>query len=344
MYRRVLKTVGVVGGTTTASAIAIGVYSSYRINSKRQRCYTDSFHPTPEFYRMPFRKCMFQTKDGVDLNAWYIPQTRRGKLSNRIIVLLHPYNSSKSNCLPIARSLWESGYSVFMTDFRSFAEKPTKQSIGYYEQRDARAALQYVRNVLGSELDSPFRIGLFGASMGGAVALLVSHSDESIRAVVTDCAFSSLRQVISHQMRVMFPFVPDIILRMSEMSMELFNIAAYDYSLDEIEPVNCVSSKSSISHPPLLLIHAEDDETVRHIPFHNIILDPSYAHSHTRIRTQQLQVTLDHGRKLFESAAVSDKDLWVVPNTQHIGAYFRMPLEYSKRVVQFYDRTLCEDE
>ena len=317
MYRRVLKTVGILGGTTAASSIAIGAYSSYRINSKRQRCYTDNFHPTPETLRMPFRRCVFQTKDDIQLSAWYIPQTRRGKLSDRIVVLLHPYNSSKSNCLPIARSLWESGYSVFMTDFRSFAEKPTKQSIGYYEQRDAKAALSYVRNVLGSELDSPFRIGLFGASMGGAVALLVSESDESIRAVVTDCAFSSLRHVISHQMRLMFPFMPEFILRMSEMSMELFNIAMYDYSLDEIEPVKSVSSDdSSSNHPPLLLIHAEDDETV----------------------------PLDHGRTLFEKAAVSDKEIWVVPNTQHIGAYFRMPLEYSKRVVQFYDRTLGDDD
>ena len=169
-----------------------------------------------------------------------------------------------------------------MTDFRSFAEKPTKQSIGYYEQRDAKAALSYVRNVLGSELDSPFRIGLFGASMGGAVALLVSESDESIRAVVTDCAFSSLRHVISHQMRLMFPFMPEIILRMSEMSMELFNMAIFDYSLDEIEPVKSISSDdSSSNHPPLLLIHAEDDETVR---YHHVSIQLiNITHTHTHI-------------------------------------------------------------
>ena len=53
MYRRGLKIVGVLGGTTAASSIAIGAYSSYRINSKRQRCYTDNFHPTPETLRMP---------------------------------------------------------------------------------------------------------------------------------------------------------------------------------------------------------------------------------------------------------------------------------------------------
>jgi len=154
-----------------------------------------------------------------------------------------------------------------MTDFRSFAKKSTKQSIGYYEQRDAKAALSYVRNVLGAELDSPLRIGLFGASMGGAVALLVSHDAENkdhVKAIVTDCAFSSLRSVISHQMRVMFPFMPDIILQMSEMSMELFNIAVYDYSLSEIEPISVVSSSNeSKQNPPLLLIHAENDETVR---------------------------------------------------------------------------------
>ena len=69
----------------------------------------------------------------------------------------------------------------------------------------------------------------------------------------------------------------------------------------------------------------------------------STSHTHTHTHTL-LQVPLDHGRTLFEKAAVSDKEIWVVPNTQHIGAYFRMPLEYSKRVVQFYDRTLGDDD
>ena len=49
----------------------------------------------------------------------------------------------------------------------------------------------------------------------------------------------------------MFPFMPEFILRMSEMSMELFNIAMYDYSLDEIEPVKSVSSDDSSPITPI---------------------------------------------------------------------------------------------
>ena len=79
-----------------------------------------------------------------------------------------------------------------------------------------------------------------------------------------------------------FPFMPEFILRMSEMSMELFNMAIFDYSLDEIEPVKSISSDdSSSNHPPLLLIHAEDDETVR---YHHVSIQLiNITHTHTHI-------------------------------------------------------------
>ena len=66
-------------------------------------------------------------------------RTKRMRAFVRAVCVLcgrvQPFNSHKSNCLGMARQLWESGYSVFMFDFRSFAEIPTKQSVGYYEQR-----------------------------------------------------------------------------------------------------------------------------------------------------------------------------------------------------------------
>jgi len=259
---------------------------------------------------MPFRDCAFVTDDDVTLKGWYIQQTNRGRLSNKVVVMMHPYNSNKANMLAVARALWEHGYSVFMFDFRSFAEKSTRQSVGFYEQRDAIAAIDYVKGSLGKELDRPIRIGLFGASMGGAVALMTSQK-KKVDAVATDCAFASLRDVVVNGMRRMFPYLPDPLLAVSETCFCLFNEIYFSYGVDDVEPIDSVR----LSNTPLFLIHSQNDEIV----------------------------PVEHARDLFENAQTADKDLWVVEG-HHIGAYFESPMEYSRRVIAFFDRTLVDPD
>eukprot|EP00939_MAST-03C_sp_MAST-3C-sp1_P004179 g4179.t1 len=245
-----------------------------------------------------------------------------------------------------------------MFDFRSFAEESTKQSVGFYEQRDALAAIRYVRESFGQKPSSsssssskgevvvekepvrsperPIRVGLFGASMGGAVALLVSHGKraEQVDAVVTDCAFASLRGVVRHGMRFTFPYMPETLLRFSETCLENFNLFWFGYSLDDVNPVEAVRGESqrsklkegdqdeieesgvaprtSAALPPMLIIHSENDEVV----------------------------PIEHGKALYANAACPNRDceFWIVPDTHHIGAYFETPMEYNRRVVGFFDR------
>ena len=100
----------------------------------------------------------------------------------------HPYNHSKSNLLGVARGFWQQGFALFLFDFRSFAHNPTPQSIGFYEQRDARAAIECAKCISPVET----KIGLMGASMGAAVSLIVGHEDEpDVVGICADCIFQS---------------------------------------------------------------------------------------------------------------------------------------------------------
>lgn len=103
--------------------------------------------------------------------GWHIPQTRRGKPSTRLVVLNNPHNSDKSNLLGLAQDLWDAGYSVFLYDFRSHARNDSfPQSVGFFEQQDALAALDTV-----TEAHPDSNIAVVGASMGGAVALITAQ-------------------------------------------------------------------------------------------------------------------------------------------------------------------------
>jgi hypothetical protein len=126
---------------STAGGVGVTGYILHSVHARRRRYYTDSFVLTPEDLNMPYEEVGFFTEDNVALTGWYIPQSSGGRQSRRVVVCCHPYNSNKSNLLGVARGLWGAGFSVFMFDFRSFARSPVAQSLGYYEQRDARAAL-----------------------------------------------------------------------------------------------------------------------------------------------------------------------------------------------------------
>ena len=126
-------------GTITTAAVGV-----YHINSLRRRNFTDEYHLNPEILRMPYRHVEFSSTDGIPLRGWWIPATVDGKESKRIVILMHPYNNHKSNLLGVASGLWGRGYSIFMFDFRSFSKEKVRQSIGFLEQNDAIAAINYV--------------------------------------------------------------------------------------------------------------------------------------------------------------------------------------------------------
>eukprot|EP00439_Symbiodinium_sp_Y106_P007943 s6880_g1.t1 len=102
---------GAAGAAVGAGMGILGVagYVVSAVHGSRRRGYTDEF-------------VQFFTEDGISLTGWFIPQSSAGRPSRRILVFCHPYNNSKSNLLGVARGLWDRRYSIFMFDFRSFAD------------------------------------------------------------------------------------------------------------------------------------------------------------------------------------------------------------------------------
>ncbi|KAJ1484529.1 Alpha/Beta hydrolase protein [Baffinella frigidus] len=94
-----------------------------------------------------------------------------------------------SDCLDL---LLPQSISVFAFDFSGSGLSDGETiSLGFYEQDDLMAVIEYLRN---SGLVS--RIGLWGRSMGAATSVLVAARDPSIAGMVLDSAFSSLTQVM----------------------------------------------------------------------------------------------------------------------------------------------------
>jgi uncharacterized protein len=120
--------------------------------------------------------------DGVKLAAWLLP--RAGAPA---VVLLHGYPAEKADLLPIAAAL-APRFTVLLLDQRYFGGSGGRATtLGLRERRDLSRAIDFLA-ARGFN-----QVGVFGLSLGGAVALLAAADDARIRAVAAYAPFADLR-------------------------------------------------------------------------------------------------------------------------------------------------------
>jgi uncharacterized protein len=89
---------------------------------------------------IPFQEIELTTKDGIKLAAWYTPPHTEG--NGTVILVAHGYNASRPE--GIYGMFAQHGYGVLAWDFRAHGQSGGDTcSLGYYEQLDVEAALDY---------------------------------------------------------------------------------------------------------------------------------------------------------------------------------------------------------
>jgi pimeloyl-ACP methyl ester carboxylesterase len=154
----------------------------------------------PEDFRLTVEEVRITAEDGVTLAAWLLP--RRGAPA---VVLLHGYPAEKADMLPLAAAL-APRFTVLLLDQRYFGKSGGRvTTIGFRERGDLRRAVDF----LGTR--GVKEVGVFGFSLGGAVALLAAAEDPRIRAVVAYAPFADLK-TLGHELYgwlwvLKYPFV-----------------------------------------------------------------------------------------------------------------------------------------
>ncbi len=198
---------------------------------------------TPRDLQMAYRDVSFKTADGLTLRGWYIPAL---EATRKTLVLLHGYPADKGNILPPLAFL-HGEFNLLLFDFRYLgASEGNYSTAGAKEVEDLLAAVRYLKSRGNSE------IGVWGFSMGGAVALMALANAPEIRAVVSESSYASL----------------------GEMAFELFNIPLLKYplaylvhlwaqtflgiDLREVSPAERVRG----ARIPILVIHSTADAVI----------------------------------------------------------------------------------
>jgi len=253
---------------------------------------------TPAQHGLPSETVRFHATDGLPLEGWKIAEDP----SRPWILLCHGVGSNRSDLLEIVEGLYQSGYNLFLFDFRGHGGSSGRvTSFGWREQRDLEGALAF----LGHQPDIPAKpYGVYGISLGGAVAMMVAARDERIGAVAADSPYISLDDTLKRHLLLMYrlPAIPFLWF------IRLIYRLRFGVWPTKISPLISIAKLSPRS---VLLIQGDQD-----------------------VRTP-----LEDARKLLDLAG-EPKELWVVEGAEHLAAFGINPAAYLQRLSAFFKANL----
>ena len=210
---------------------------------------------TPRDLKMDYQDVSFKTADGLTLRGWYIPSA---KSTEKTLILLHGYPADKGNILP-AQAFLHEDFNLLLFDFRYLGKSEGSYSTaGAKEVEDLLAAIQFLKTRGIKE------VGVWGFSMGGAVALMAIEKAPEIRAVISESSYASLAAMALELLRI--PLLNYPIAYLVGVWAKLF----LGIDVREASPADRIRNTTL----PILLIHSSADAV---IPF-----------SHARLLQQAL--------------------------------------------------------
>ena len=213
------------------------------------------------------------------------------------ILVCPGYRSRMAETLGIAAHLWKAGHTILVFEY-----------YGHGIEVGTPVTLGYreINDFLGAlayakERAPQNRIGALGYSMGASVAIMACARNTDVEALVVDSAFATHLGVVDYNFRRAFHLPSAPIAWVADYLMWW----RAGYRFHQVEPLRDIAR---ISPRPILIIHGEKDSVV----------DPKDA-------------------TLLYEAAREPKEIWLLPNADHCGAYFEDRSAYVKKVTDFFD-------
>ena len=255
-------------------------------------------HLRPESLGLPSETVRFVATDGRELEGWKIPATPQAPW----VVMCHGLGSNRSDLLDIGAALHHAGVNLFLFDFRGHGgSRGHVTSFGWKEQRDLEGALA----CLGAQSEVPARpYGVYGISMGGAVAAMVASRDERIGAVAVDSIYTDLHETLARHLMLLYR-LPRVPFSWCMAVTYRLRFGIWPRHVSPREALNRLGRR------PCLVIHGAEDVRVPVVGVQEMV-----------------------------AASATGTELWMVPGAGHLEALGKVPGEYVERLGLFFKRSL----
>jgi pimeloyl-ACP methyl ester carboxylesterase len=254
---------------------------------------------SPADLRLPFEDLGVQARDGVTLVGWFVSAE---SVAKGTIIYLHGVGDNRISGLPVAETFHDHGYNVCLYDSRRHGDSGGKFcTYGYQEKFDVAAVIDLLECSYASSLG---KIGLFGVSMGAAVALQSAAIDKRIVAIVAEGCFTDLRTIsLDRQKRIIklgWESLGDLVMRRAE------RIAGFE--CDMVSPLKAVEGV----RVPVFFVHGTEDSVV----------NPRYS--------EMLYRNANEPKELYYIRSAHHNDTWIIGGK-----------EYEGKLLGFFDRWLA---
>jgi uncharacterized protein len=281
-------------------------------------------YATPASLGLQYKDVTFPSRyDNLQIKGWFIPGILpNGQLtSQRTILMVHGINNNRADkgagLLNLSSDLAHHGFAILAFDLRGYGEsQAAPKSFGLYEQRDVLGAVDFLHTgpLPFPELGRTHSIAAWGDSLGGATVILAAANEPSIKAIVSDSAFSDFlaraERDIPAQGHISPMFTPGGLV-----------VAQWLYGVDyyNIRPVDAIAK---IAPRPILLIHGSADNKDHKTtpPAHMYILAAAAL-----------------------STPNANVQTWMVPGARHVQSYHVEGQVYVDRIVAFYTAAFGPD-
>lgn len=261
--------------------------------------YMKIIEPNKEFMlSLPKERIEIKSRDDLNLIGDYYPAE---KPSDNLVICFHGYTSQKMSNCSFAAFMHKLGFDCLLVDSRSHGESEGAYiGFGILDRYDCLSWINYVDE----RFEKKKNILLYGVSMGASTAVMATGFDDiskSVKAVVSDCAFTSPYDVFSHILKRDYKLSQFPVMNMNN---RICNKKA-GYGFKDYSTLDAVV-KTDI---PILFIHGKEDDFV-----------PVYM-----------------TERNF-NACNSEKELLYVENAGHGASYYENPALYEEKVKDFIGR------
>jgi uncharacterized protein len=235
--------------------------------------FRQNFNITPATYNLPAERVEIPTHDSLTLRGYWIHTDK----NRPVIIFVHGINACKERYLSSAAWLNEAGYDALLLDNRAHGESDGEYcTFGYYEKGDIASAVDFL------EQRRPGIVaGVWGNSLGGAVALQALAYEKRLKFGIVESTFSSLRNVVHDYQERMFK-VP--LYSFTESTLQEAAKMAH-FPVDAIQPAQAAKQISQ----PIFLAHGDADRNI----------------------------SINYGREIFANLASKDKTFYPVAGAGH---------------------------
>lgn len=249
----------------------------------------------------PSEHITVKARDGITLHSDYFPADGG---SDTVVIAFHGYTScGMSDCSSISSFFLKKGMDALIVDNRAHGRSEGKYyGFGILDRYDCLTWVQYVNERFGGKKN----IILFGVSMGAATVLMAAGFKElpdNIKAIISDCAFTSPYDVFAHILKRDYHLPEFPIMNITNvMSRKKAGYGFRDYSVPEAVKTTDI---------PVLFIHGAEDKFVP---------------------TEMSRINYD--------ACASRKKLLIVENAGHAASYYENVPLYEKTVGEFLEEIM----